>query len=176
MKFTPTPLSGSFVIDMELFRDERGFFTYSFDRSKLEQHGLPGGIVQSNISFNHRKGTLRGMHFQVAPKAQPKLVRATAGAIYDVIVDVRPGSPTYCQWFGVELSAENRKSLYVPAGFAHGFQTLADNTEVLYEMFEWYAPETARGVRYDDAAFGIKWPLDVSVISERDRTYADYVK
>ncbi len=174
MKFQSAPLDGAFVIDMDLFRDDRGFFSYSFDRSRFEEHHLPGQVVQSNISFNLRKGTLRGMHFQVEPKAQPKLVRCTAGAIFDVIVDLRHASPTYCKWFGVELSAENYRSLYIPIGFAHGFQTIADDTEVLYEMFEWYAPETARGVRFDDPVFGIEWPLEVAVISERDRTYPDY--
>lgn len=159
---------------MQLFYDNRGFFSYSFDRGKFEQAGVAGEIVQSNLSFNLKRGTLRGMHLQVEPKAQPKLVRCTAGAVYDVIVDLRPDSPTYCKWFGTELSAQNHRSLYIPKGFAHGFQTLTDNAELLYEMFEWYAPETARGVRYSDPAFGIKWPLDVSVISDRDATYPDF--
>ena len=175
MRFAPTPLAGAFVIEMELFRDDRGFFSYSFDRDAFGKQGIPTEIKQSNISFNHRAGTLRGMHFQVAPKAQPKLVRCTGGAIYDVIIDLRPGSATHRQWFGVELSAENHRSLYSPVGFAHGFETLSDATEVLYEMFEVYAPEHARGVRYDDPAFAIRWPREVSVISERDRTYADYL-
>jgi dTDP-4-dehydrorhamnose 3,5-epimerase len=174
VKFEPTPLAGSFVIEMQLFYDNRGFFSYSFDRGKFEQAGVAGEIVQSNLSFNLKRGTLRGMHLQVEPKAQPKLVRCTAGAVYDVIVDLRPDSPTYCKWFGTELSAQNHRSLYIPKGFAHGFQTLTDNAELLYEMFEWYAPETARGVRYSDPAFGIKWPLDVSVISDRDATYPDF--
>ena len=173
MKFEPTPLAGAFVIEMQLFRDDRGFFSYSFDRGKFQQHGITADIVQSNLSFNLKKGTLRGMHFQIEPRAQPKLVRCTAGAVYDVIVDLRVASPTFCKWFGVELSAENRRSLFIPAGFAHGFQTLSDNSELLYDMFEWYAPETARGVRYNDPAFGIQWPLEISVISERDATYAD---
>jgi dTDP-4-dehydrorhamnose 3,5-epimerase len=174
MKFTPTPLAGSFVVEMELFRDDRGFFSYCFDRSQFKLNGLPEEIVQSNVSFNDRAGTLRGMHFQVAPKAQAKLVRCTAGAIYDVIVDLRRESATHLQWFGAELSARNHQGLYIPAGFAHGFETLVDSTEVLYDMFEWYAPDAARGVRYNDPAFGIRWPREVSVISERDRTYADY--
>jgi dTDP-4-dehydrorhamnose 3,5-epimerase len=176
MLFEKTPLAGAFVIEMEKFRDNRGFFSYSFDRAAFEKNGLPGQPLQSNISFNTKAGTLRGMHFQVAPKAQPKLVRCTAGAIFDVIIDLRPESPTHRQWFGAELSAENHRSLFIPTGFAHGFQTLRDGTEVLYEMFEWYAPDTARGVRFDDPNFGISWPLPVSVISERDRTYPDYVK
>jgi dTDP-4-dehydrorhamnose 3,5-epimerase len=174
MKFISTALPGSFVIDMEMFSDDRGFFTYSFDRSKFKDHGLPEHVVQSNISFNHKAGTLRGMHFQVAPKAQPKLVRCTAGAIHDVIVDLRPDSPAFLKSFGAELSADNHRSLFVPAGFAHGFQTLTDRAEVLYEMFEWYAPETARGVRFNDPAFGIAWPREVTSISDRDRTYPDF--
>ena len=175
VKFQETSLAGAFVIEPELFRDDRGFFTYSFDSLKLRERGLPSQIVQSNISFNHKRGTLRGMHFQTEPMAQPKLVRCTAGAIYDVIIDLRRDSKTWKQWVGVELSAENRKALFIPFGFAHGFQTLVDNSEVLYDMFEFYAPKTAAGVRFDDPAFGIRWPIDVSVISERDRTYADYV-
>jgi dTDP-4-dehydrorhamnose 3,5-epimerase len=175
MQFTPTSLAGAFVLEMEVFRDDRGFFSYSFDQDAFARQGLPTVIKQSNLSFNHRAGTLRGMHFQIAPKAQPKLVRCTAGAIYDVIIDLRPDSPTHRKWFGVELTAENHRSLFIPAGFAHGFQTLADGSEVLYEMFEMYAPEYARGVRYDDPAFAIKWLRDVTVISERDRTYADYL-
>jgi dTDP-4-dehydrorhamnose 3,5-epimerase len=174
MNFQSTPLAGAFVIEPQKFRDERGFFCYSFDRAKFEKLGLPAQIVQSNISYNARKGTLRGMHFQIAPMAQPKLVRCTAGAIYDVIIDLRADSTTHSQWFGAELSADNHRALYIPAGFAHGFQTLADGAEVLYDMFEQYAAETARGVRYDDPAFGIRWPVEVSVISERDRTYADH--
>jgi len=174
MNFQPTPLSGAFVIDSEQFRDERGFFCYSFDRSKFQNLALPTQIVQSNVSFNHKSGTLRGMHFQVEPMAQPKLVRCTAGAIYDVIIDLRRDSPTHGQWFAAELSAENHRALYIPAGFAHGFQTLADGTEVLYDMFQWYAAEAARGVRYNDPAFAIRWPLEVRVISERDGAYPDY--
>jgi dTDP-4-dehydrorhamnose 3,5-epimerase len=174
MNFQPAPLHGAFVIDSEKFRDERGFFSYSFDGSEFEQHGLASRIVQANISFNAKKGTLRGMHFQIEPMTQPKLVRCTAGAIFDVIVDLRHDSPTHCQWFGVELTSQNHRSLFIPAGFAHGFQTLADGSEVLYEMFHWYAPDKARGVRYNDPAFGIRWPLEVSIISERDRTYPDF--
>jgi dTDP-4-dehydrorhamnose 3,5-epimerase len=174
MKFEPAPLAGALVIEMQLFRDDRGFFSYSFDRAKFQEQGIAGEIVQTNLSFNLKKGTLRGMHFQAAPKAQPKLVRCTAGVIFDVIVDLRENSATYRQWFGIELSAENHRSLYIPAGFAHGFQTQSDNAELLYDMFEWYAPESARGVRYNDPAFGIRWPLDVSVISDRDTAYADF--
>jgi dTDP-4-dehydrorhamnose 3,5-epimerase len=176
MQFQPTPLADAMLIEMQLFRDDRGFFSYSFDRSKFEHNGLPGGIVQSNLSFNLKRGTLRGMHFQSEPRAQPKLVRCTAGSVYDVIVDLRPTSATYCKWFGVELSAENHRSLFIPKGFAHGFQTLTDHAELLYEMFEWYVPETAGGVRYNDPAFGIQWPVAVSVISDRDAAYADFIR
>jgi dTDP-4-dehydrorhamnose 3,5-epimerase len=174
VNFNPTPLPGAFVIEMQLFADNRGFFSYSFDRAKFAEHGIAGEIVQSNLSFNLKKGTLRGMHFQVEPKAQPKLVRCTAGSVYDVIVDLRPKSETYCKWFGTELSAENHRSLYIPKGFAHGFITLSDNAELLYDMFEWYAPETAQGVRFNDPIFGIKWPIDVAIISDRDAAYPDY--
>jgi dTDP-4-dehydrorhamnose 3,5-epimerase len=175
MNLSPTPLAGAFVVEPEKFQDERGFFCYSFDQGKFEKLGLPTGIVQSNISYNAKKGTLRGMHFQVEPFAQPKLVRCTSGAIYDVIVDLRKDSATHRKWFGVELSAQNHRGLFIPVGFAHGFLTLTDGAEVLYDMFEKYAAETARGVRYNDPAFGIRWPSDVSVISERDRTYPDYL-
>ncbi|HEY1921374.1 MAG TPA: dTDP-4-dehydrorhamnose 3,5-epimerase [Tepidisphaeraceae bacterium] len=174
MKFNPTPLEGSFVIEMELFRDDRGFFSYTFNRAQFRENGLPEEIFQSNLSFNNRAGTLRGMHFQIAPKAQPKLVRCTAGAIFDVIVDLRPQSTTHLKWFGVELTSENRRSLFIPAGFAHGFQTLTDSAEVHYDMFAPRAPEAERGVRYNDPAFGIRWPMDVSVISDRDRNYPSY--
>jgi dTDP-4-dehydrorhamnose 3,5-epimerase len=172
--FEPTPLDGAYVIEPQHFRDERGFFAYTFDLKQFDAAGLHGGIVQSNISFNHTRGTLRGMHYQSDPVPQPKLVRCTSGSIYDVIVDLRPASPTHRQWFGVELSSANHLALYIPAGFAHGFQTFTEDAEVLYEMFAPFAPETARGVRYDDPAFGIRWPLAVTVISERDRKYPDY--
>lgn len=174
VRFEPAPPAGVHVVEMERFEDERGFFAYSFDRAQFERLGLSGGIVQSNVSFNRLAGTLRGMHYQKDPAAQPKLVRCTAGAIYDVVIDLRRDSPTHRNWFGVELSAANRRALYIPAGFAHGFLTLRDETEVLYDMFNWYAPQTAAGVRYDDPAFGIEWPRQVTVISERDRTYPDY--
>jgi dTDP-4-dehydrorhamnose 3,5-epimerase len=176
MKFVATTLNGAFRIEPKEFHDDRGFFCCSFDSAVFRRHGLPEGIVQSNVSFNFKTGTLRGMHFQIAPMAQPKLVRCTAGAIYDVIVDLRKHSATYCRWFSVELSAANRRALFIPEEFAHGFQTLTDNSEVFYEMFQAYAPEAAAGVRYDDPAFAIDWPLDVSVISDRDRTYADFQK
>jgi dTDP-4-dehydrorhamnose 3,5-epimerase len=176
MRFLPAPLSGAFIIEMESFTDDRGFFAYTFDRARLEQHGIHGDIVQSNLSFNHHKGTLRGMHFQIEPHAQPKLVRCTAGAVFDCIIDLRPASPAYCKWFGIELSAGNHRTLYIPAGFAHGFQTLTDNAELLYDMFERYAPQSAGGVRFNDPVFGIQWPLEVTMVSERDAAYPDFQK
>jgi dTDP-4-dehydrorhamnose 3,5-epimerase len=170
-----TPLAGAFVIDAQRFEDERGFFARPYDQPvAFAQLGLARPVVEANISYNRRRGTLRGMHFQVAPKSQPKLVRCTAGAIWDCIIDLRPDSPTHRRWFGAELSAENRRGLFVPAGFAHGFIALADHTEVLYLMHEAYAPDLARGVRWNDSAFAIPWPLAPTVINDRDNTYADY--
>ena len=168
MIFTPTALAGAYLIQPEPIADERGFFARSWCRREFAERGLESRLEQCNISFNRLRGTLRGMHFQAAPFAEAKLVRCTAGAIYDVIVDMRPGSATYLQHVGAELTAENRAMLFIPAGFAHGFQTLADNTEVFYQMSEVYAPAHAGGVRWDDPAFGIGWPLPVSVISPKD--------
>jgi dTDP-4-dehydrorhamnose 3,5-epimerase len=171
MIFTETPLVGAFVVEPERIADERGFFARTWCVNEFAARGLETRLVQCNVSYNARRGTLRGMHFQAAPHEEVKLVRCTAGAIYDVIVDLRPGSPTRHQWFGVELTAANRLALYIPAGFAHGFQTLEDESEVFYQMAEFYHPESARGVRYDDPAFGIAWPLPVSVIGVRDAAY-----
>jgi dTDP-4-dehydrorhamnose 3,5-epimerase len=154
--------------------DERGFFARTFCRREFEARGLNPRLAQCSVSFNRRKGTLRGMHFQRAPHREAKLVRCTAGAIYDAIIDLRPASPTFLRHAGVELTAENRRALYVPEGFAHGFQTLADGTEVFYQMSEPYAPQAAAGVRWDDAAFGVRWPLRVSVIAKRDEEYPDF--
>jgi dTDP-4-dehydrorhamnose 3,5-epimerase len=175
MIFAETPLKGAYVIDPERLADERGFFARTWCRREFEANGLSPGLAQCNISFNHKRGTLRGMHYQVVPQAEAKLVRCTAGAIHDVIVDLRAGSATLKQWFAVELSAENRRMLYIPEGLAHGFLTLADATEVFYQMSEFYSPECARGVRWNDLAFGIRWPFEASIISERDRTYPDFV-
>lgn len=172
--FRETELPGAFLIEPERFEDERGFFALSWSACAFAERGLDSRLVECNISFNRRKGTLRGMHFQTAPRAQAKLVRCTASAIYDVIVDLRPESVTFKRWFGVELSAANRLALYVPEGFAHGFQTLADDAEVFYQMAEVYAPECARGVRWDDPAFGIEWPDDERIIIARDREYPDF--
>lgn len=174
--FTETPLKGSFVIDLELKEDERGFFARSWCRNEFEARGLNTRLVQCNVSFNKKKGTLRGMHYQVAPHEEAKLVRCTMGSIYDVIVDLRPESPTYMQHAAVILSAANRRALYIPERFAHGFQTLEDNTEVFYQMSEFYAPECARGFRWNDPAFAISWPEDARVISPKDLAYPNFIK
>lgn len=173
MRFTPTPLNGSFLVDLEERRDERGFFARSFCAREFAEHGLDPAVTQCNVSFNHLKGTLRGMHYQ-EPASESKLVRVTRGSIWDVIVDLRRDSATYLQHFGVELNADTRQALFIPKGFAHGFQTLTDATEVFYQMSEFYVPGQDQGVRYNDPAFGIAWPLPVTVLSERDRHYPDY--
>lgn len=174
MIFTETKLRGAYIIELERRSDERGFFARAFDQEAFAARGLNPAIVQCNISYSRLRGTLRGMHFQAAPHAETKLIRCTAGAVYDVIIDLRPDSPTFCQWIGVELSAENRRLLYVPEGFAHGLQTLADDTEVFYQMGAPYVAEAARGVRYNDPTFGIIWPLPVTVISDRDQGFEDF--
>ena len=175
MRFSEAPLAGAWVIDLDRHEDERGFFARTFDRDELAARGMDPAVVQCSTSYNARTGTLRGMHYQAAPHGEPKLVRCTRGAIHDVIVDLRPDSPTRRGWFGVELSAENGRSLYVPVGLAHGFQTLHDATEVLYMMAREYVPGSGQGVRWDDPAFGIRWPAcDHRTISERDRGYPDY--
>jgi dTDP-4-dehydrorhamnose 3,5-epimerase len=229
MLFTETKLKGAFIIDLQKLEDERGFFARSWCQREFEAHGLNPQLVQCNISFSLKKGTLRGMHYQAKPFEEAKLVRCVRGSIYDVIIDIRPDSPTYCQWIAVELSSPRfhlpspisllptqglgsaadcspltahssevtahslqltahtsevtagrspltayYKMVYVPEGFAHGFLTLEDNTEVFYQMSEFFAPEYARGFRWNDPAFGIRWPLEPQVISERDRTYPDF--
>ncbi len=171
MIFRETKLRGAYIIDVEPREDERGFFGRSFCQKEFKERGLKAEVAQCNVSFNRRKNTLRGMHFQLPPKAEAKLVRCTRGRIYDVIIDLRPGSPTYCQWEAVELTANNYRALYIPEAFAHGFQTLEDNSEVFYQMFEFYSPENSSGVRWDDPAFNIAWPLASPIISERDRAY-----
>jgi len=168
MIFRETILKGAFVIEMEKFEDKRGFFARAWCQKEVEANGLVSRVVQTNISFNKKRGTLRGMHYQVAPYEQIKLVRCTRGVIYDVIIDLRPDSPTFRKWTGVELTAENYTMLYVPENFAHGFQTLEDNTEVTYQVSQFYSPESERGVRYDDPVFQVAWPLPVEVISEKD--------
>lgn len=174
MIFTETFLKGAFIVEPEKREDERGFFARTWCQREFRDYGLNTSLVQCNISFNKRKGTLRGMHFQTPPYEEAKLVRCTMGAIYDVIIDLRPNSDTFKKWFALELSSENRKMLYVPEGFAHGFVTLTDNTEVFYQMSQFYHPEYAAGVRWDDPAFNISWPLDVKVISDKDRSYPDF--
>jgi dTDP-4-dehydrorhamnose 3,5-epimerase len=168
-------MDGVFIIDPERFADVRGFVARSFSESEFAAHGIDTRLVESNISFNLRRHTVRGMHFQHPPHAQAKLVRCTAGAIYDAVIDLRPGSKTFGRWEGVELTAENRRMLYIPEGFAHGFQTLADATEVFYQVSGAYAPDSADGVRWDDPAFGIEWPATEGVtINERDRSYPNF--
>jgi len=174
MIFTETELRGAFVVDPERFEDERGFFVRCWSEQEFAAQGLNSRLVENNLSFNRKQGTLRGMHFQIAPHAQPKLVRCTAGAIYDVIIDLRPQSTTFKQWTAVELTAANHRQLYIPEGFAHGFQTLVDNAEVLYQMSAPYVLESARGVRWNDPAFRIDWPPAERIIISRDQTYPDF--
>jgi dTDP-4-dehydrorhamnose 3,5-epimerase len=171
MRFIETKLAGAYVIEIEPIADERGFFARTWCRREFEAAGLPGNVVQANLSFNRMRGTLRGMHWQLAPHAEAKLVRCIRGSIYDVIVDLRETSPTYLQWLAVELSAEHRRMLLVPPHCAHGFQTLEDETEVFYHVTEFYTPEAECGARYNDPAFGIDWPLPVSVISKKDASW-----
>jgi dTDP-4-dehydrorhamnose 3,5-epimerase len=173
--FTETKLKGAFIIEPERLEDERGFFARTWCEREAAAYGFTPRWVQTNISFNKKKGTLRGLHYQAAPYEEAKMVRCTMGMIYDVIVDLRADSQTFMQWFAVELTAENRKALFIPEGLAHGFLTLEDNTEVFYQMSEFYAPEYARGVRWNDPAFGIQWPAEVQIISERDRQYPSFI-
>lgn len=171
MLFTETALAGAYVIDLERREDARGFFARTFCARDFEAMGLAPAVAQCNLSYNRARGTLRGMHFQVAPAAETKLVRCTAGAIHDVIVDMRMGSPTYLQHVAVELTAENRRSLYVPEGFAHGYETLTDGAEVAYQTGEFYSPGHEGGLRYNDPALRIDWPLRVTVISDKDAAW-----
>ena len=171
MNFTETKLKGAFIIELDHKTDRRGFFARTFCMNEFIEHGLKPTVAQCNLSFNYKKGTLRGMHYQVAPATENKLIRCTQGAIYDVIVDMRPDSPTYLSHFGVELSADNRRALYVPEMFAHGYQTLTTETEVVYQVSEFYTPGYERGLRYDDPVLDIEWPLPVSEISEKDATW-----
>jgi dTDP-4-dehydrorhamnose 3,5-epimerase len=173
VRFTETKVAGAFLIEPEPIGDERGLFARTFCREEFEAHGLDPVVAQCNFSFNHRRGTLRGLHHQAAPHQEAKLVRCTRGAIWDVAVDLRPGSPTYRAWFGAELSDGNRAALYIPQGCAHGFLSLTDAAEVAYQMSAPYAPGAARGVRWDDPAFGIEWPGEVLVINQRDASYPD---
>jgi dTDP-4-dehydrorhamnose 3,5-epimerase len=174
MNFHSTKLAGVFEIHLDLKQDERGFFARSWCQMEFAEHGLNPTLRQCNVSFNGRKGTLRGLHYQAAPHPEAKLVRCTKGAIYDVVVDLRRESQTYKQWIGVTLTAENRRMLYVPEECGHGFLTLGDESEVFYQMSEFYHPDLARGVRWNDPAFAIAWPEEPRQISERDRTYPDF--
>lgn len=174
MIFTETPLPGAFVIDLEKRGDERGFFARAFCEKEFGQRQLATRFVQVNNSLSAQKGTLRGMHYQLAPKAETKLVRCIRGALYDVILDLRPGSATFGRSFGAELSAENRRMMYVPKGFAHGFLTLADDTEAFYFVDEFYGPEQERGVRWNDPKFAIQWPIAPVVLSDKDRGHRDF--
>jgi dTDP-4-dehydrorhamnose 3,5-epimerase len=174
MKFIETKLKGAFIITPDLIEDERGFFARTFCKREFEEHGLNSGLVQCNISFNKKEGTLRGMHYQTSPHAEVKIVRCTAGAIYDVIIDLRPESPTFRQWFGAELSEKNHQMLYVPEGFAHGYQTLEEQAEVFYQVSAFYHPASERGIRCDDPAFGIEWPIPACVVSNKDATHPDW--
>jgi dTDP-4-dehydrorhamnose 3,5-epimerase len=169
MKFLPTRLPGVWIVDLEKHGDNRGFFARSWCRREFEEHGLNPNLVQCSVSFNLKKGTLRGMHYQVTPHEEAKLVRCTRGSICDVAVDLRPTSPAFGKWTAEELTADNGRALYIPGGFAHGFQTLSDSTEVFYQMSEFYHPESARGVRWNDPTFGIIWPIPNPIISERDK-------
>lgn len=171
MIFTELSLPGVFLIELEAHTDERGFFARTFCTAEFEEHGLNLAIAQCSISFNDRRGTLRGMHYQAQPFSESKLVRCTRGSIYDVAVDLRPDSKAHRHWCAVELTGDNRRMLYVPDGVAHGFQTLEDSSEVFYQISRPYEPQAARGVRWDDPAFGIRWPEAPQVISARDRSY-----
>ena len=175
MIFTETKLKGAFLIDPEPVKDERGMFARIWCQKECEAKGLKATWVQNNLSVNNRKGTMRGMHYQVAPHEEVKLVQCTMGAIYDVIVDLRPASATYLQYVGVELSAENRRMLFIPEMFAHGFLTLQDGSEVFYHMSAYYSPEAARGFRWNDPSFGIQWPEAIESMSEKDRNWPTFV-
>ena len=176
MLFTDTKLPGVVIVDCDTFVDARGSFARAWHSEEFGAHGLDTRITQCTMAFNHRRGTVRGMHYQAAPMAEVKVVRVTRGAIFDVAVDLRPDSPTFRQWTGVELSADNRRTLYIPIGMAHGYQTLTDDAEVMYFVSADYSPPHQRGVRWNDPAFGIEWPLgEPAMINERDRTYPDFV-
>jgi dTDP-4-dehydrorhamnose 3,5-epimerase len=175
MIFTQAELPGAFVVDLERREDDRGFFARAWCATEFSDHGLNPRLVQANLSFNDHEGTLRGMHFQREPAAEAKLIRCTRGSIFDAIVDLRADSPTFKRWIGVELSADNRRALYVPEGFAHGYQTLEPETETFYLVSEYYTPEAEGGVRWDDPAFGIEWPDPSNpILSEKDASWPDF--
>jgi dTDP-4-dehydrorhamnose 3,5-epimerase len=174
MIFDPIELEGAYVIELERRGDERGFFARTFCEREFAENGLATRMVQTNVSLSRERGTLRGMHYQVSPHSEDKLIRCTHGSIYDVIVDIREGSPTFGNWVGVELSDDNYRMLYVPKGFAHGFVTLAEDVQVSYQVSGFYEPTAERGARHDDPAFGIQWPAEPTVISEKDRAWPDF--
>jgi dTDP-4-dehydrorhamnose 3,5-epimerase len=174
LRFTETVLKGAFLIQLERKQDSRGFFARTFCQREFAEHGLDTQVAQCNVSFNPRKGTLRGMHYQAKPYEEAKVVRCTMGRIYDVIIDLRRESPTFKKSFGVELTAQDHNMLYVPRGFGHGFQTLENDAEIFYQISEFYSPDHQRGVRWNDPAFGIEWPPDERIISERDQNYPDF--
>jgi dTDP-4-dehydrorhamnose 3,5-epimerase len=176
LRFTPTTLPGLMIVDMAAIKDHRGHFARSFCAEEFAAAGLPAMFRQNNISFNSARGTLRGMHWQADPFPEGKLVRCTRGAVLDVAIDLRPESNTYCLWFGIELTADNQRALYVPPGFAHGFETLVDASEVFYQMSETYRQGLGRGVRWNDPAFGIDWPIPNPILSARDATFSDHVR
>jgi dTDP-4-dehydrorhamnose 3,5-epimerase len=176
MIFTETKLKGAYIIDVKRIEDERGFFGRSYCEKEFEEYGLNTNIVQTNVSYNKKKGTLRGMHMQITPYEETKLVRCTRGAIYDVIIDMRENSDTYKQWIGVELTADNYRMLFVPEGFAHGFITLEDNSDVTYQVTQFYTPGSEKGIRWNDPAFNIEWPIEPVVVSEKDQAHPDFEK
>jgi dTDP-4-dehydrorhamnose 3,5-epimerase len=173
VRFVPTTLAGAYVIEQERHADERGFFARTWCAQEFREHGLEPSLAQCSVSFNHRRGTLRGLHYQVPPFAEAKLVRCTRGALYDVAVDLRPDSPSFRRWVGVELTEDDGRALYIPRGLAHGFYALADGTEVFYQISTPYEPAAARGVRWNDPFHGVEWPGPVEVIAPRDRDYPD---
>lgn len=175
MIFHRTELPGAFVIELERLEDERGYFARAWSTTEFREHGLAADVVQGNLAYNHRRGTLRGMHYQVEPHQEAKLIRCTAGAIFDVVIDLRPASPTYRRWTAVELRPGDGRMFYVPEGFAHGYQTLEDETEVFYLVSEFHSPASERGVRWDDPAFAVDWPpVGRRIVSEKDRRWPDF--
>lgn len=176
MIFTETKLSGVYIIEIEKLKDERGFFARTWDIDEFKERGLNTKMVQNSVSFNEKKGTIRGMHYQIYPFDEIKLVRCTRGKIYDVIIDLRPQSYTFKKWLSVELNEDNHKMLYIPKGFAHGFQTLEDRSEVYYEISQYYNSQYSRGIRWDDPSFNIKFPLEISVISQKDLSHPMFIR
>ena len=174
VNFIPLPITGAYLLEISPQADERGFFARTVCREECARYGVNADFVQQSVSFNHRRGILRGLHYQMEPNAEEKLVRVTMGALFDVIIDLRLDSASYRSWYGVELSAENHVALYIPKGVAHGFQTISDNTEVFYQMSEFFAADCARGLRWNDPAFGITWPPGERIINERDSNYPDF--